>query len=156
LRAISAIAFTHLQAKADVLRHVHIGKQRIALKHHADAAFLRRLVGDFIAADADAARGRGFKAGNHAQHGGFAAAGRAEEGNELALFDAHIEVVHHDMVVKALVQIIDGEVSHVCSLDSVWAQAVLRAGRALRANTWISPIEAQVTRKAMMASADGS
>ena len=41
----------------------------------------------------DRAGGRRLEAGDHAQHRGLAAAGRAEEGDELALLDVEVEVL---------------------------------------------------------------
>ncbi len=51
-------------------------------------------VGDVGAADTDRAFARRLEAGDHAQRGGLAAAGRAEQGEELALPDLHRNGVH--------------------------------------------------------------
>lgn len=73
------------EAKGDIFVDVHVGEQRIGLKHHADIALVRserRLV---LAVDDDRSAGRDFETGDHAQHGGLAAARWSEKGDELAL-----------------------------------------------------------------------
>ena len=59
----------HRQPEAYVLRHREVGKQRIVLEHHGDAALGGRQMADFAAVDAHTARGRGFQPGNDAQGG---------------------------------------------------------------------------------------
>ncbi|MCY1294112.1 hypothetical protein D9M70_433940 [compost metagenome] len=91
LRLVSAC---DLEAEGNVVMHVHVRKQRIGLKHHADVAlvgFQRPLV---LAVDHDRAGGGCLEAGDHAQDGRLAAAGRTQEGDEFALLDVHVEIVH--------------------------------------------------------------
>ena len=67
-------------------------KQRIVLKHHADAAFMRGHVVDILAVQQDLAMGGGFKAGQHHQAGGLARAGWPQHGEKLALADGEVQI----------------------------------------------------------------
>src|SRR3546814_13835662 len=76
-----------LQAEGDVLEHRHVRPDRVALEDHRHAAALgrqdARRRGQDLPVDLDRAFGRRHEAGDHAQRGGLAAAGRAEERDEL-------------------------------------------------------------------------
>ncbi len=67
-------------------------EQRIALEHHAHAAFFRAQGSDVAALEQDAAMGGLHKAGDHLQGGGLAAAGGPEQGEELAAPDLQAQV----------------------------------------------------------------
>jgi len=105
---------------------------------------------DVLAIDTDLAGGRQFETGDHAQRRGLAATGGAEEGDELAALDREVETLDDVAGAEGLLHAVDLEESHRLLLH------VGRDVRAPRPKTWISPIQAQVTAKAMMASADGS
>ena len=76
------------QAIADVVGDAHVGKQRVGLKHHADIAPLDRHRRHVVAVKQHPAAGiRQFEAGDDAQHGGLAAAGRAEQHQRFAARD---------------------------------------------------------------------
>ena len=76
-----------LQRSLDVFKHGEPGKEREALKHDGDVD-LR--VGDGLFVPVDLAGGGPREAGQHAQHGGFAGAGGAEERDDLARHDAQV------------------------------------------------------------------
>ena len=86
----------HAQAELDVLRHGLVRKQRVALEHHAEPAVARLEVVDHAAVDPDLARGRILEAGDHAQRRGLAAAGGADEHDELAVLDREVDVLDGD------------------------------------------------------------
>ena len=73
-------------------RHVRV--ERVVLEHHRDVPLLGRQVGDVAVTDADLAAGHLLQAGEHPQAGGLAAAGGADEDEELAVLDLEVEVVH--------------------------------------------------------------
>ena len=79
----------HAQAEGDVVRHRHVGKQRIGLEHHRGVAPVRRHVGHVAVAEPDLAAVGRDEAGHHPQRRGLAAAGRPEQRDELAI--GHIE-----------------------------------------------------------------
>ena len=74
----------HLQPEDDVLGHVEMGEERIALEDHGDAP-LRGLQRRHVPpADDDAAGAGNIEPGDEPQGRGLAAAGGAEQGHELA------------------------------------------------------------------------
>ncbi|TPW11840.1 MAG: hypothetical protein FD130_1898 [Halothiobacillaceae bacterium] len=70
------------QSKADVLFRRQMGKERVVLKYHPDAALLGRAMvmwsTDDVAIEGNFTPIDLFKAGNTAQNGGFAAAAGAQ------------------------------------------------------------------------------
>ena len=82
------------QRVADVLAHGHVREQRDVLEHHGDVALLRGQRRHVGVAEPDAARGRRLESGDHPERGRLAAAGRAHEGEELALADLQREIAH--------------------------------------------------------------
>ena len=81
-----------LQTECDVLVNGHVGVQSVALEHHSDVAVLRGNVVDQTAADVHFALGDLLQAGDHAQGGGLAAAGGADEDDEFLILDLQVEV----------------------------------------------------------------
>jgi hypothetical protein len=72
------------QPEGDVLPRRHVREQRVGLEHHAHAALVRGQRRDVLAPDHDAPAVRLLEAGDQAQGGGLAAAGRAEQRHQLA------------------------------------------------------------------------
>src|SRR6266700_7152788 len=75
----------HLEAERDVLSHAHVREQRIALKHKASVALPWRECGNVTSAQAHASGCRLDEAGNDAQRCRLAAAGWAEQDEELTI-----------------------------------------------------------------------
>ncbi len=75
--------------------------KRIVLEHEADASFLRGEVRDFLIAEPDFARGGGLKAGDHIKGRGFAAAGGAEQTDELTVGNNEAHVFDGNCVANA-------------------------------------------------------
>ena len=82
-----------LQREAHVVGDGHVRVERVVLEHHRDVAVLGGEVRDVAVADADGARRDVLEAGEHAQRGGLAAAGGADEDEELAVLDVEVERV---------------------------------------------------------------
>jgi hypothetical protein len=82
-----------LQGEADVLVDGQVRVERVVLEDHGHVSPPGRDVVDHVAADADGARRDRLKAGDHAQRGGLAAAGRADEHHELPVGDVQGEPV---------------------------------------------------------------
>ena len=81
----------HREAHVGGDRHVRV--ERVVLEHHGDVAFLRREVVDHPVADADLAVGDVLQPRDHPQQGGFSAARRADQHDELAVTDGDIHAV---------------------------------------------------------------
>ncbi|MNG26483.1 hypothetical protein D3C84_1114800 [compost metagenome] len=97
------------------------------LEHHADAAPLRRQVGDVLAGDADGAAVGAGQSRQAAQQGGLAAAAGTEQGGELALGQAQLNVFEYGGAAKALAQAVEFNVTHGFSLAAAGQAA--RTGR---------------------------
>jgi hypothetical protein len=82
-----------LEREAHVRGDRHVRVQRVVLEHHRDVAVGRVDVGDVAVADADRAAVDRLEAGQHAQRGRLAAAGRSDEDEELAVADLEVERV---------------------------------------------------------------
>ena len=107
----------HFQAEADIFGHRHVREQRVALEHHAGIAGIGRRPRDIGAADQDAPGGRRDEPGDHPQRRGFAAAGRAEQGDQLALGDFKVHPVNRDGRAVGLAQAFEHEAGHDTTLE---------------------------------------
>ena len=76
-----------LEAEGDVLIHIQVREQGVALENGVQRTLVRRDAGQFLAVHEDGAFVRLEKARNHPQEGGLAAARGAEEGEELTAAD---------------------------------------------------------------------
>ncbi len=81
------------QPVGDVVADVKVGEHRIVLEHHAGVAPVRRQGVDALVAEQDAAAVECAEPRHHAQQRSLAAAGRAEQGEELAVADRERDVV---------------------------------------------------------------
>lgn len=103
LVALQSCHAANLQAVDDIAGHIEVGKQRVVLEHHAHVAALDGQAGDVVAAEKNLAHIRAFQAGNQAQGGGLAAAGRAEDRQGFTAFDGQVQVMHsHGAVGECL------------------------------------------------------
>ena len=76
-----------LQAECHVVVNRHMRIQRIVLEHHGNIAVFRSHFIDQPIADIKLPFRDFLQPGDHAQSGGFAAAGRADEDDEFLVFD---------------------------------------------------------------------
>src|SRR5260221_566323 len=79
-----------------------IGKQRIALEHHAKATACGRPARDVIALEQHPALVRHVDAADDAQQRGLAAARRAEQADELARLHVQVNAAQHLLLAVAL------------------------------------------------------
>ena len=116
-----------LQAKRHVVEHAHVGVERVVLEHHGDVAVARRHVVDDVAADPDLPGGNLFQPGDHAQRGGLAAAGGADQHHEFAIGNFQVDAFHrlHATIVD-LDYLAAGDFSHCRFLPCLvfWASAL--------------------------------
>ena len=94
--------FAQLEAEGDVVKDVQMGEKGVFLKDGVHPAAVGRHVGDVLVLKEDAALGGHLEAADDTQHGGFAAAGGAEQRDELTLADVKVDIVKHLRVAKAL------------------------------------------------------
>ena len=119
------VRLAQAQAEGDVLGDAQVRIERVVLEDHRDVALLRRHVVDDPAADRDRAAGDVLEPGDHAQRRRLAAAGRADEHEELAVvgFERQLED-GLDAVVVDLVDFFERNVSHVSNPPDVECGAV--------------------------------
>ena len=91
-----------VQPEGHVLRGREIGKQRIALEHHAKATACGRPARDVIALEQHPALVRHVDAADDAQQRGLAAARRAEQADELARLHVQVNAAQHLLIAVAL------------------------------------------------------
>ena len=101
------------QAEGHVLEHGHVRIQRVVLEHHRDVAVLRRHVVHQRAVDVDLPIGRFLEAGDHAQGSALAAAGRADEHDELLVGDVQVDASNRLHLVEPLHDVAQRDVSHL-------------------------------------------
>ncbi|EHM47314.1 hypothetical protein HMPREF0880_03061 [Yokenella regensburgei ATCC 43003] len=76
-------------------------EQRVALKHGIDMPVFSGDIGDVMVFKMDPASVDVFQSGNQAKNGGFTAARRAKQGEELTIFDGQIEIGDDRFTIKA-------------------------------------------------------
>ncbi len=103
LLAFIGLDLLHAQAKGNVLLHGHVGEQRVALEHHADAALLRAQRHDVVAVQQDLPAVHRGEPGDATQQRGLAAPGGAEQGDEFAALDVAVDVLENRVAGIALV-----------------------------------------------------
>ncbi|MCY1404116.1 hypothetical protein D9M71_193160 [compost metagenome] len=82
-----------LQPQFDVATDAAPGHQEVLLQHEGHLA---HRAGDPFATYVDFALGGGIEAGAHVQQRALAAAGRADDGHDLATADAEVQTLHRD------------------------------------------------------------
>jgi len=82
-----------LEREAHVVGDGHVRIERVVLEDHGDVAVLGGQIGHVAVADPDVADVDLFEAREHPQRGGLAAAGGADEDEELAIRDVDVELV---------------------------------------------------------------
>ena len=92
----------HTQAVGHVLFDIHMRKERVALKDRVDGAALRRQRGDVPAVQQHRALVRRFQAGDNAQGRRLAAAGRAQQRDELAPGDVQRDIAQNVALAEIL------------------------------------------------------
>ena len=113
------VPFQVFQAEGDVLIHRHVGPQGVILEQEAHVALVGGQVDapvrvkDHIAVDADGALRGGLQARDHAQGGGFAAAGGAQQCNEGIAFDIQVQIIHGNELAKALGYVFQNDFRHI-------------------------------------------
>ena len=91
-----------LQAVGHVVKDVVVREKRVALEHHGGVALVGGELVDGLAAKVNLSLVGALEAGDHAQDGGLAAAGRAKQGDKLAGLDVDVGVMDGVEVLTGL------------------------------------------------------
>src|SRR5580693_2117434 len=102
----------HFQAEGDVLRRGHVRKQRVTVEYDSQLTLGGRDCEQVAAFETNGAVRRIEKTRDHLQGRGLAAAGRAEQGDELAFADGEAEGVDGDGLTKMLGDAVEFEQGH--------------------------------------------
>ena len=86
--------------------------ESVGLEDHRQAALGRRRIRHVDAVDADLAAGHVLEPGDQPQERRLAAAGRADEDDELAILDLEIERGNDDDVAKRLSDVAEDKAAH--------------------------------------------
>src|SRR5437763_808737 len=82
-----------LEPERDIVFHIEVRKQRIALKHHVDGPPMRRHRSEISPIEKNATLIGSLESGQHAKERGLAAARGPEQGKELAFKDIQRQTV---------------------------------------------------------------
>ena len=120
-----------MQAESDVSGDGEMRKQRVALEHHVDGTAVRRNRRKVLAGEQHLPLVGRLEAGEHAQQRGLAAAGGAEQREELAGIDVEAEPIDRGNAGKALR---DGGEPHqrIACVVRPWRCAVSHSAKAIR------------------------
>ena len=112
------VELPHPQAEGDVVEHLEVGEDRVALEHHGQVPLAWRQVGHVGVADPDPATVGILQAGQQAQQRRLAAAARTEQHHELAVLDVELDVVDGHGLVEHLAHALEVDLGHGCVLSS--------------------------------------
>ena len=100
------------ESERDVLRHRHVWPQRVALKHHARVAFVRRHARHIVVAEKNAPAFRQVKSGDGAQQRRLPATARPEEEKDFARLDAQVDRMKRHGFAETLGEFFNGQRDH--------------------------------------------
>ena len=102
----------HPEPEGEVLAHAHARVEGVGLEHHGDAAVLGLLPGDVPLADPDLAGLDLEQAGDGVEQRGLAAAGGAQQDQELAPLDLERQAVEDAHGLEGHRDVADGDGAH--------------------------------------------
>ena len=111
--AILADGCLEQQRERHVVAHGHVRVERVVLEHHGNVALFGRHLVDKFVTDVDVTRRDFFQPGDHAQQGGFAAAGRTHQHTELTIGDVDADTFDDVGSAKVFFYPTDGHTCHV-------------------------------------------
>ena len=100
------------QREGEVLAGGHMREERQVLEHHGEVALLRPLIAHGHAADGDLALVRRHQPQQQAEDRRLARARRAEDAEELVVFDDEVDVLHGDGLAVRLARVPEFEPCH--------------------------------------------
>ena len=104
--------FLDFEPESDVVPHVHVGKEGVALEHHGHVPLTWRHIIHPLSAEVKVAVGDGFEARDHAERGGFPAARRTQENDPFPFADFKIQFLDDVFVSIRFAYVFEGELSN--------------------------------------------
>ena len=99
--------FLELQAEGDVVIDVQVREQGVTLENGVKWTLVRRNAGEFFPIHHDGSFIRLQESGDHAEQGGFATAGRSQQGQEFAAADIEVNIFEHLFFAEGLGKVLD-------------------------------------------------
>src|SRR5690606_3055258 len=109
----------YLHAEADILRHGHVGVERVGLEHHGYVPLRRVQFVDALAVDPDLAARNRLQPGYGVEQRGLAAARRAYEHQKTAFLYVERHALEDADIAKRLLEIVDFQERHGFSLSQL-------------------------------------
>ena len=103
-----------LEAEGHVLGHCHVRIEGVGLEHHAHRTVLGGQVVDALVVDEQVTGGDVLEPGDQPQQGGLAAAGGADEDDELTVFDIQVDMPGNGRTVVTLADVAQRDTGHRC------------------------------------------
>ncbi len=97
----------HAHAKGHIVKYGHVLEQRIMLKHKAHIAVAYMRAGSVFTIEYHGATVGLLQASNNSQQGGFSAARRAQQSDQLAAVEIEAHVVQGREIAKLLLNVFD-------------------------------------------------
>ncbi len=102
----------HPQTEPDVVANGHVREHRVALEHHRDLTRARGKVGHIAVADEHLAIVNVLEPGDTAEQRRLAAAGRAEQHEELAVLHFEADIAERGGLAVGLGEVLDADPRH--------------------------------------------
>ena len=118
---IAFILALDAQAERDIIRDIHMRKQRILLENRIHLTLLRRHLRDILSLEQDAALIRCLKAADKPQERRLSTAGRSQQGHELILMHRQIQILENHPIPKGFLDMLQFQqfLFHVSTLSSL-------------------------------------
>ena len=90
----------HFQTERDIVKHIQMGEQSVALKHRIDLPLIGRHIVDAFTVKGHRAGSGRQKAADDPQSGSLAAAGGAQQGEEFMVINIQVDTVKYPLSVE--------------------------------------------------------
>ena len=98
--------FSDLKSESDIFRDGHMRKKGVFLEYSVEIALVGREGGNILSVKQNLSLVGGLKSADNAQGGCLAAAGRTEQGHELAALDGQRNAAQYGRSVKFFFQVL--------------------------------------------------
>ena len=112
---LSRFHFVGFQTVDDVIFYSHMREKGVVLEYHGYAAVSAGNIVDYLASYMQGAGGDILQTGDHAQGGGFSAAGRAQQNQPLPFPDFHIQIIDDHIFSVCFYDVFKNDIIHKSS-----------------------------------------
>ena len=97
--------FLDPKAVGYIVKYIHMGEKRVFLENHGGIPVIGRHFFNIFPIEENFPFIRLIETGNHAEQCGFSAAGRPQEGNEMAFFKVQIHIFNDVILPKVFINV---------------------------------------------------